>query len=189
VRWENRAKEVFWRLVYNGLPTPARLHAQGRPCQCGAGEGGGLAALPGRRHCFWDCPVAAAVREEIQRALPPGSLPLARGQLWLARQPEGVHRGVWLVVVLSAVLAMDTGRAALTSWRLVPDPAAPHPAALPPAQQVEAAGRLAAAAFWGGLQDYVGGGDWADCWGEAAVPAPHPFIQRVGSSLSVCLPP
>jgi hypothetical protein len=189
VRWENRAKEGFWRLVYDALPTPARLHAQGRPCQCQGGQG--EAALPGREHCFWDCPVAGAVREQLQRALPPGAPPLTREQLWLARGPAGVLRGVWLVVVLAAVWAMDKGRMALTRWRLAARGGDPPPAALlPPAEQVTAAGRIAAAAFWEHLQDYVAGGEWADCWGEGSVAAPHPFIQRAASGvLAVIVPP
>jgi hypothetical protein len=188
VRWENHSKEVFWRLVYNGLPTPARLHGAGRPCQCQAGLEG--AVLPGREHCFWECPVAEAVRGEMQRALPPGAPPLAREQLWLARGPAGVHKGVWLVVVLAAVRAMDRGRAALTSWRLAAGQEAPPPAALlPEAAQVAAAGTIAAAAFWELLQDYVGGGKWADCWDEASVSALHPFIRRAGSALVVNVPP
>jgi hypothetical protein len=33
VRWDNRRKEVFWLLVLDGHPTPARMHSPG--CTCG----------------------------------------------------------------------------------------------------------------------------------------------------------
>ncbi len=49
----NAAKEVLWALVYDAYTTPQRLH-RGGPCVCGARE-------PGRRHYFWDCPIAQAV--------------------------------------------------------------------------------------------------------------------------------
>ena len=51
VRWENQHKEPFWRLVYNAIPTAARLHLD-QPCQCGA------AAPADRHHHFWECPIA-----------------------------------------------------------------------------------------------------------------------------------
>ena len=188
VRWDNQIKEPFWRLVYDAHPTPHRLHEAGRPCQCGAGLGG-AAPLPGRDHSFWACPVAVAERAELQRALPAVAPLLTQAQLWLARAPAGVHQGVWFVVVLAAVRAMNKGRAALTGWRLAQGVVAPHPTAMPAAQQVEVAARVAVGFFWDGLQDYVGGGGWADCWGPASVQAPHPFIQRVGGALVVHVPP
>jgi hypothetical protein len=35
LRWENCHKEPYWRLIYDALPTAARLH-RGEPCTCGA---------------------------------------------------------------------------------------------------------------------------------------------------------
>lgn len=107
--WENGRKEAFWRLVYDAHPTAARLHRDA-PCACGAAD-----TRPGRHHHFWSCPVATAVVADIQAALaqrtpaaPPA--PLAPASVWLARAPPGVHAGVWGVVCLAAVEAMDVGR-------------------------------------------------------------------------------
>jgi hypothetical protein len=196
VPWDNKVKEAFWRLVYDGHPTPARLHKD-EVCQCGAPQPlVGAAVLPGqsgarlgRGHMFWGCRVAEAVRDAIQAELPSGSAQLAQHQLWLGEPPPGVEPGVWFVVILSAVRAMRRGMGSLAEWRtLRVAPPPPHPAALSADGQVEAASRVAVAAFWEGLADYVAGGKRADCWSEAALPAPHPFIHRVAGVLAVRKP-
>ncbi len=107
--WENGRKETFWRLVYDALPTAARLHRDG-PCPCGAAQ-----QRPDRRHHFWECPVARGVVSQLEAARavaaapapPPG--PLALADVWLARAPHGVHAGVWGIVCLAAVEAMAHG--------------------------------------------------------------------------------
>ena len=107
--WENGRKETFWRLVYDALPTAARLH-QDAPCQCGAAQ-----QRPGRRHHFWECPVARSVVSQLQAARAvaaapaPPPAPLALPHLWLARPPPGMHAGVWGIVCLAAVEAMAHG--------------------------------------------------------------------------------
>ena len=114
--WENGRKDAFWRLVYDALPTAARLHRD-RPCLCG-----GSAARPDRQHHFWDCTVARAVVADIEAACgaaaAPAPAPLTRANLWLARPAPGLHAGVWGVVSLAAVEAMDRGRRSLTAAHL-----------------------------------------------------------------------
>ena len=53
-----------------------------------------------------------------------GGQPLRPGHVWLMLAPQGaspaccVHRGVWRVVCLAALAAMDKGRAAANGWAL-----------------------------------------------------------------------
>ena len=116
--WENGRKETFWRLAYDALPTAARLHVN-EPCPCGA-----AVPRPGRQHHFWDCPVARAVVGQLEAARAvaaapaPPPAPPTLADVWLARPPNGVHAGVWGVVCLAAVEAMDHGRRRLTGLRL-----------------------------------------------------------------------
>jgi hypothetical protein len=49
LRWDNHFKEVFWRLVVNGLATAERMHMQNNDCVCGPVVGG---QPPGRRTTF-----------------------------------------------------------------------------------------------------------------------------------------
>jgi hypothetical protein len=183
VRWDNPRKEVLWRLVYDALPTVERLHLPGvHCCQCGV-------ASPGREHHFWDCPVAQAVRDQLQRALPAGLAAVYREQLWLALAPGGVRLQVWRVVVLAALGAMERGRKMLYSWRLAVSPVAPNPAALPLDMQLQVAQRAAVVGFWDNLQDFVSGGPGAvACLGDRVGPL-HPFIRCVRGVFSVNLLP
>ena len=72
VPWGNARKEAYWLLALNGLKMPARLGG-GHVCACGEGGAGS-----GRRHAYWECPVARAVREAVQ-----SQLPASAGQLQL----------------------------------------------------------------------------------------------------------
>ena len=63
LRWGNERKVTFWRLVYDALPTAARLHTI-EPCLCGTGP-----PSPDRHHHFWACPVARAVVDSISAAV------------------------------------------------------------------------------------------------------------------------
>jgi hypothetical protein len=74
LRWDNSVKEVFWRLVYDGLPTAARQH---RPFSCACDS-----FSPDRLHHFWDCPVAKAVVSILVDRLPRVSV-LPRSAVWL----------------------------------------------------------------------------------------------------------
>jgi hypothetical protein len=42
-----------------------------------------------RHHAFWDCPVACAVRQQLNQALPPGQ-PCAEPKFWLLQAPPGI---------------------------------------------------------------------------------------------------
>jgi hypothetical protein len=117
VHWDNSIKEVYWRLVLNGLATGERLHQQQCRCVCGSMPDG---QPPGRRHHFWDCPVAQSVVRVLQQQLLGG---WCRGALLphhvlCMEAPKGcsdahtLHKGVWRIVCLAAVNAMDLGRRA-----------------------------------------------------------------------------
>ena len=116
LRWDNEFKEVYWRFVLNGLPTYARMGSlASNRCLCG--EPG-----PGRLHHYWECPLAQAVLDAVEAHLPPGgpvgavpgthAMVLPR-HLWCMEPPRcrpRVHGGVWRVVCLAALNAMDYGR-------------------------------------------------------------------------------
>ena len=117
--WDNVHKECFWRLPLDAIPIygaarfrRSRLEEDAAPCKCG---------LPtvGRRHCFWDCPVALAVRRALEAAaqLSPLAqhLPIRRWHVWLAEPPPSVPEGLWHVVALAALQAMDHGRRMLVA--------------------------------------------------------------------------
>ena len=175
--WENQHKEVYWRLVLNGLALASRMHGSGpQPCACGS-----PAPQPDRRHHFWDCPVAAAVRSTLAAQL--GGQQPSRQQLWLMRHPAGVHAGVWDAVCLAALAAMDGGRRQLAARLLQARQAAdgpsssrhPPPPPPTPAQLVPAAQRHAVARLWDLLQDLCTVGTAPAAW-QQQLPAEHPFI-------------
>ena len=98
-------KEIFWRLVYDGLPTAARMHTDAG-CPCGAGEAD-------RAHHYWDCMAAQGVRDAITSAAADAGTPLPllrRADVWLAQCPSGLHPGVWDIVAMVAVASMDRAR-------------------------------------------------------------------------------
>jgi hypothetical protein len=160
--WANKHKETFWRLALNGLPLAARMPGSERPCSCGTSG-----ALPGRRHHFWECPVAAAVVHSLADQL--NGQPLSPANIWLAQPPTGVHAGVWQVVCLASIAAMETGRRLLT--KQAAEPSAPASGAL-----AAAAGRHAVARTWILLQDFCSVGTAPAAW-QDAVPPTHPFIH------------
>jgi hypothetical protein len=128
LNWENRYKEVFWRLPLDGVPIYGMARYTGGsplPCWCGAPG-------VGRDHCFWACPVAACVRRTASRALPAGSL-ATRANCWLCQPPSLMqHQGVWDVAALAALTAMDAGRRRLAG-PCVPLERERRTALLPPA--------------------------------------------------------
>lgn len=179
--WDNERKEVYWKLTLDGLPTAARMHQpEAEPCNCGT-------RMPDRAHHFWDCPVAQAVRGEIERGLArlEGVPALARHHLWLCRPPcAALHSGVWMVVCLAALHAMNRGRKVLVAWRLAVDlggqqAAGARQRAPPPLpQRIPVACRVAVAGFWDMLADFVGLGLWPVDW-LADVSDTHPFLKVV----------
>ena len=77
-------------------------------------------------------------------------------------------------------MGMNTGRKLLSKWSL-PLAANPHPTTpLPPARLL-AAGRVAVAAFWDRLQDFIAIGAVPFEW-MSEVSAAHPFMKVVGNA-------
>lgn len=116
--WDNSYKEVYWKLLLDGLATSLRLRQVEQHCVCGA-------ACPGRYHHFWQCPVAHAVVAAIIAELPtswvhvtPGVPVVTLANIWFMEAPRAgahrLHNGVWSVVCLAAIVAMDVGRAAVS---------------------------------------------------------------------------
>jgi hypothetical protein len=116
LRWDNHYKEVYWRVVLNGVATAARMPGVLRhACLCGYN-------CPDCVHHFWSCPIAQAVVQTIVDQLSPawcthtpGTAPLLMQHIWLMQPPQGsrvVHTCVWRVVCLAAFNAMDVGRRA-----------------------------------------------------------------------------
>jgi hypothetical protein len=169
VRCDNRVKEVFWRLVYDGLPTAVRCHFSDSSCPCGAPRAD-------REHHFWACTVAVAVLQEVEAAAAgvgrplPG--PLVRRHVWLAEAPAGVNVGVWAVVVLAAVAAMDKGRRILVGPRVAGSPAGPGLA--------PAAARGAVRHFWELLCGFAALGGMPPQAGGAPLDGAHPFLCLPG---------
>jgi hypothetical protein len=170
--WENQRKEVFWRLALNGLPNAARMR-MGEPCACGH-------LGPDRRHHFWECEVAVAVIGELHRGLAGLVSPAALrcDHVWLARCPSAhVHPKLWMVVCLSALLAMNGARKCLFALcrgdRRLPG----HVACI-------IAARVAKAQFWDMLADFVGLKLCPDRWMEqaAALNQQHPFLGVVSDA-------
>lgn len=166
VRWENSNKEVYWRLLVDGLPTPQRLHT-GEPCLCGG------AVAPGRDHVYWGCPVAVAVRQQLEGAMP--GVQLSRAAVWLMRAPQGIHVGVWRVVCLAALSAMDYGRKQLHRLDNLQQcsSVARQQATVVPMLVVP---QMAATMFWALLQDFAVLGAAPRGWG-AVLGASHPFLH------------
>ena len=171
--WENCRKEPFWRLIYVAFPTAARMHLPD-PCICGG-------APADRQHHFWDCPVARSVVGAISAALhgqpaaaaaaAVGGAPPALPQhsIWLATPPPAVHEGVWSVVCLAAVEAMDHGRRRMHAMQ--------HSAADPPpaASIVATCSRSAVARFWSLLADFAALRCAPAVW-HVHCPPDHPFL-------------
>jgi len=125
LKWDNKFKEVYWRLVLNGLPTAERMHLQDCRCVCGPAVGG---QPPGRLHHHWECPVARAVVHVLQQqlvgsyahALQPHHVLCMKSPCCVAAPGDPspthtLHKGVWRVVCLAAIMAlnaMDEGRRA-----------------------------------------------------------------------------
>jgi hypothetical protein len=110
-----------------------------------------------------------------------GHYVVQRHQLWLCRCPPrpDLHLGVWQVVCLAALLAMNKSRKLLVKWRIQGGQGAHHqdqrpPPALP--QRINVASRVARTAFWDYVQDFVSLGQAPAPW-VAEIMANHPFIQ------------
>lgn len=105
IKWSNFVKEVFWRLVLNGLATSERLHQATDVCPCGA-------AVPGCAHHMWECPVMQHLMAVVADAIPTHPV-LSRSNVWLMRAPQGVLPAVWRIVCLAALQAAWWSRTTL----------------------------------------------------------------------------
>ena len=142
IKWDNSYKAVFWRLVYDGFPTGSRFGGR-FTCTCGSVD------PHDRLHVFWSCPVALAVRREIQLCVPAALTSDNPAQLWtMSPPPREVLPQVWHIVCLAALNAMDHGRRVLYAvFKDTPLPAA-DPSTL-------IASRSAVLRFWELLSDYA----------------------------------
>ena len=211
LKWENKQKEVFWRLAVDGVAGASSRTTFSCPCCLvpqSASEG------DARLHAFWSCPIAEGVRETLALVLAPLGGPhlLTRANLWLCVPPltsapsSSIHPEVWMVVCLAALSAMDHGRRQL--WRLtrsaqrqlpptsqdsfrqrtlhevwdIPAPAGGSAEA--PSSQAQAT-VLAVLDFWSRLSDFaLLHHDPEENWGEDAVPPDHPFLSHGGSRIN-----
>lgn len=169
-----------------------------KPCPCGwvvpaylDNEAGAAAQ---RDHVFWHCRPAGAVRALLTHNLPQGAQ-LRPQHLWLLQPPDGVFAGVWMVVALAALTAIDRARsymwalhceqleerrvvAAAGGRQLTIEQAfrmAPRPAAVQVVASV-AAGHRAVAEVLAAVQDFVTLDMLPDesSWGR--IGPEHPFI-------------
>jgi hypothetical protein len=115
--------------------------------------------------------VLSVLRAALQAALPA----VERHHVWLLRPPQGapVNEGVWLVVSLAALAAMEAGRAAL--W------AGGNGLVLSPAAVADLAQRVALE-FWASLSDYAA---WAPSASHEGLLSDHPFLRVSAGRLHV----
>ena len=94
----NHIKETLWRMICNGIRSPARLHS-GDPCHwCSAPS-------PDANHILWECPETQTF---IQTAL--GSrlqCPIDCHHLWLVLAPQNTQPYVWNSVALTALHTVE----------------------------------------------------------------------------------
>ena len=167
--WHNQHKEVFWRLTLDALPTAARLHNASSACVCGAPG-------PNWLHHFWSCPVAvsllAVLTDHLQSRdmLPVPLLPL---HVLLAQPPSSrLHAGVWRVLCLAFVCALDHVRKAACAIGLAGVPSVPPSA---PDTSVPLMINRAIARFWDLLTEFCVLNAAPDSWQHSVV-ASHPFF-------------
>ena len=166
------AQEVYWRLTLDALPTAARLHHVD-PCICGEPS-------PNWFHQFWSCPVAAGLLAvlsnhlESRGMLPTLLLPL---HVLLAQPPSSrppssrLHVGVWRVVCLAAICALDHVRRTACAIALA---GVPSQAASAPASELTMPNR-AVTRFWDVLTDFCALNTAPLSW-QHSVAVAHPFI-------------
>lgn len=146
LRVANVYKEPAWRLALDAFPTAARMDLDSPCVACGV-------RMPGCAHHFWTCPVAEAVRLEVEAQLAAwgwlaAGARLCCSSLWLGCVPhEGLHRMVWDMVCLAAVHACERGRAVAWAVRGLPGQTLGGVCA--------SASRAAVGAFWEALADFA----------------------------------
>jgi hypothetical protein len=163
--WDNKFMEPMWMLVLNGVASPERFGRSVQRCGCNRVAGAG------RAHIFHECPASQALYTAIQTELSAvlGSpVTLTRRHVWMAEKPvQALHQGIWDLVCLAAIAAMDRGRAYL--FKRVRS-------GTPPGQTLgAAAGRKVVADFFGNLADFCGLNVAPVEW-QFQVPVDHPFL-------------
>ena len=151
--------------MLNGLLLAGRMPSCPRPCCYGSGGD-----RPDRRHQFWECPVAAAVLDSLSAKL--GGRSLSPAQLWLATPPLGVHQGVWEVVCLAGLAAMDSGPRLVEARRRQP----PHTTALLPRPAHPGCGSPLCGRFWALSHDCCAAGSVPTGW-RSKVQSTGPFLR------------
>lgn len=152
-------------LVLNGVASAERFGRTAQRCGCNQVAGAG------RAHIFHECaaaqPLFTAIQTELSAAL--GSpVTLTRRHIWLAERPvQSMHQGIWDLVCLAAIAAMDRGRAFLYKKVVT--------GTWPGAALGAAAGRKVVADFLGNLADFCGLNAAPAEW-QVLVPVDHPFL-------------
>ena len=112
LRWANRWKEVWWRLLLHGVKGVGGhgwAWARDRACVCGwrpsPAADGPMRAFQQRAHVFWECPCAKTVIQCVRERL--GGAPVSPVQVWLlSPAPHSMAESGWFVLALAALNAM-----------------------------------------------------------------------------------
>ena len=131
--WDNKWKEVWWRLLLGGLQGAGGHGVCLRgACPCGWSVPAFFDDVRGAAaecaHVMWHCPPAQAVRALLQHHLPP-STALFPQHLWLLQPPAPtIHPSVWAVVALAALHSIYSARSYMWAQRCQrAETAAQHP--------------------------------------------------------------
>jgi hypothetical protein len=199
----NRLKAPLWRLAAGAVPG-TRVHPWRCPCDLHS-----TPARPGPAHSFWDCPVALAVRTQLDAALP--GVHLTRADVWLVHKPRpALLDPVWQVVCCAALEAMDFGRRMLWARRYAPGWPDPGPRGLQALRQavlpdlvdahvwpaivaaraaaVQEVANRAAARFWLTMADFADAQVQVPVGFQHIQPA-HPFLALTNGRLVARIPP
>ena len=120
--WDNKWKEVWWRLLLGGLQGAGGHGVCLRgACPCGWSVPAFFDDVRGAAaecaHVMWHCPPAQAVRALLHHHLPP-SVVLSPQHLWLLQPPVStIHPGVWAVVALAALHSIYSARSYMWAQR------------------------------------------------------------------------
>ena len=165
--WTNQHKEVYWRLTLDALPTAARLH-NADSCICGA-------PAPDRMHHFWSCPVAVGLIAVLSEKLSSRGLlpsPLLPLHVLLAQPPSSrLHVGLWQVVCLATICALDHVRRACCAIALAGVPSVAAHTTDPVPTMIN----RAVARFWDLLTEFCVL-DAAPLTWQCSVAAAQPFV-------------
>lgn len=199
----NSTKEPLWRLAVDGIPG-TNVHPWRCPCDLHASH----VHAHSRTHTFWECPVAKAVRRQLEAALPAGTA-VTRSAVWLLGPPprQAVDEHAWALVCLAAVAAMEYGRQYLWAHRHSATWPDPGPEGLALLHQLPIAHQLldavilppllaglgpiitsvctaASARFWHLLADFTS----VHATMPWATPLGHPFLHVIDGRLQVNVP-